>query len=104
MLGLDVSLSGLFQNQFIKAEAGNDPLQAGVLPLQGFEPFNLIHLETAVFVALTIIGLFGDTEGTADVSHGQSLTQRDFRFIQFGEDLFDGMTKTWHTALLSARP
>jgi len=30
--------------------------------------------------------------------------QGNFGFMQFGEDLFDGVTKTWHAALLSARP
>jgi hypothetical protein len=50
------------------------------------------------------VGLFGDTERLADVRHGLSLTQGDFRFTQFGEDLFDGVKKTWHAALLSARP
>jgi hypothetical protein len=50
------------------------------------------------------VGLFGDTERTTDVNHGLSFTQGDFGFTQFGEDLFDGVTKTWHTPLLSARP
>jgi hypothetical protein len=103
-LGLEVSLGGLFQTQFIKGEVGNDPLQAGVLPLQVFEPLDLIHLEAAVFVAPTIVGLLGDTERTADVSHGLSLTQGNLGFTQCGEDLFDGVTKTWHAGLLSARP
>jgi hypothetical protein len=46
------------------------------------------------------VALFGGTDRTADVSHGLSLTQGDFGVTQFGEDLFDGVTKTWHTALL----
>ena len=36
------------------------------------------------------VGLFGDTERPADASYGLSLTQGDFGFTQFGEDLFDG--------------
>ena len=63
----------------------------------------MIHSEAAVYIARTIVGLFDDTERKQDVSHGLSLTQGDFSFTQFGEDLFDGVTKTWHTALLSAR-
>jgi hypothetical protein len=30
--------------------------------------------------------------------------QGDFGFTQFGKDLFDSVTQTWHEALLSARP
>jgi hypothetical protein len=33
-----------------------------------------------------------------------AFAQGNFGFMQFGEDLFDGVTKTWHAALLSARP
>ena len=65
---------------------------------------DLIHPEAAVFVAPAIVGLTGDTECTVEVSHGLSLAQRNFGFTQFGEDLFDSMTETWHTALLSVRP
>jgi hypothetical protein len=65
---LEVSLGGLFQDQLIEGEIGNGPLQAGVPPLQVFEPLDLIHLEAAVLVTPEIIGLFGDTERTADVS------------------------------------
>jgi hypothetical protein len=59
---------------------GDGPLQAGVRPFQVFEPFDLIHLEAAVFVAPTMVSVFGDTERTADVSHGLSLTHGDFGF------------------------
>jgi len=33
-----------------------------------------------------------------------ALAQGDFRFTEFGKNLFDGVTQTWHAALLSARP
>jgi hypothetical protein len=75
-----------------------------VLPLQVIEPLDVSHLEAAVFMAPRIVGVFGDTERTADVNHGLSRTQGDFGVTQFGEELFDGMTKTWQAALLSARP
>jgi len=64
----------------------------------------LIHLEAAVLVALAMIGLFGDADRTADVCHGLSLSQDNFSFTQFGEDLFNGVPETWRTALHSARP
>jgi len=33
-----------------------------------------------------------------------AFAQDNFGFRQFGEDLFDGVTKTWHMVLLSANP
>jgi hypothetical protein len=33
-----------------------------------------------------------------------ALAQGHFRFTEFGENQFDNMTETRHTALLSARP
>jgi len=38
------------------------------------------------------------------VTSSRPLAQDDFGFMQFGNDLFDGVTKTWQPALLSARP
>ena len=50
------------------------------------------------------MGLLGDTERPADMSHGLSLAQGHFSFTQLVEDLFDGVSEPRHTALLSARP
>ena len=47
--------------------------------------------------------LFGDAQGSTDVSKRLAFTQCDFSFTQFTEDLFDGVTKTCHAGLLSAR-
>ena len=33
-----------------------------------------------------------------------AFAQGNFGFMQFGEDLFDGVTQTWHAARRSARP
>jgi hypothetical protein len=38
------------------------------------------------------------------LGHRLPFAQRDLGFPQLGEDLFDGVTETSHTALLSARP
>jgi hypothetical protein len=38
------------------------------------------------------------------VPSGRPLTPGDLGFTQCGENLFDGVTETWHSALLAARP
>lgn len=48
-----------------------------------------------------LASLFGDGQSATDVHERLTFTQRDFRFTPFAEDLFDGVTKPWHAALLS---
>ena len=50
-----------------------------------------------------LLRLFGDAQCSTDVSKRLAFTQCDFSFTQFTDDLFDGVTKTWHAGLLSAR-
>ena len=50
-----------------------------------------------------LASLFGDGQSSTEVCERQTFTQRDFCFTQFAENLFDGVTLTWHAALPSAR-
>lgn len=47
--------------------------------------------------------LFGDAQGSTDMSKRLAFSHCDFNFMQLTEDLFDGVRKTWHAAFLSAR-
>ena len=98
-LGLEVSLRGFLQDQRIEREIRHGSLQPGILSLQFLEAFGLIDLEPTVLIAPAVIRLFGDADRSTRLSNRLSFAQRDLDFPQLGEDLFDGVTETSHTAL-----
>ena len=56
--GLEVSLRGFTQNEFIQCEIGHSSAKAFVLLLQSLQLFELIRPHTTVLLAPTIIRLF----------------------------------------------
>ena len=95
---------GLFQNQLIESEISHGPFQSAVLSFEFFESLGLIDFQPSVLVAPAIISLSSTTQGSTDLHNALPFAQHHLGFTQFGKDLFDGMTQTWHATLRSAQP
>ena len=58
--GLEVSPGDVLKDLLVQAEFSYQPLQLAVFLLQFLQPFRLVHLQAAVFLAPAVVGLLGD--------------------------------------------
>ena len=56
--GLEVSPGDVLRDLLVEAQLGNQALQLAVLLIQLFQSLGLVHLQTAIFLAPAIVGLF----------------------------------------------
>ena len=102
--GLEVSLGGFLQDQFIQRQIGDGSPEMCVLPLELLEASGLPNLQAAVLLAPPIVRLLGDAQGPARFWHRVTARQADFSLTQLADDLFRGMSLPWHLDLLSNGP
>src|ERR1019366_4280292 len=86
--GLEVSLRHLLQNLLLQRQIRHQPPQASVFLLQLLHPACLFQLQTAVFLAPAIVGLFGDALFPARLPGGLVVGYFDFDLPQDRDDLF----------------
>src|ERR1019366_3154324 len=85
--GLEVSLRHLLQNLLLQRQIRHQPPQASVFLLQLLHPACLFQLQTAVFLAPAIVGLFSDARFPADLPGGLVVGYFDFDLPQDRDDL-----------------
>src|ERR1039458_2710525 len=85
--GLEVSLRHVLQDLLLQRQFGHQSPQTTVLLLQLLHPPCLFQLQSAVFLAPAIVGLFGDARFPAGLPHGLVVGYFDFDLPQDRDDL-----------------
>jgi hypothetical protein len=71
---------GLLQQSSTQGDIRTQLLHLGVLFLQFFETFGLIYAHAAVFLALAVVGLFGDPWLLTDLAYSSRLAEQNFGY------------------------
>src|SRR5581483_1425057 len=74
--GLEVSRGNVLQHQLFKTQFTDQTLQLAVLLLEFLQPSSLIHLQTTVFLAPTVVALFCDSGILASQSGDETILER----------------------------
>lgn len=97
-----LSREHLPQNVEVEILLGQEALEAGVLFLECFEPFEFVALHTAVLTLPAVDRLVGDTEFSGGLSDGLTLSGQRFDSAQKLNDLLGRMLGLLHKAAVVA--
>ena len=88
MKGLVLSPDNLLKDLIIQCEIGDGPSQSSVLLLDLLHPLGLANTQAAILFAPAVECLLGYADRPYRLSDGLALTEADFNFSQFCNDLF----------------
>ncbi len=94
--GIEISLSGFLQDQFINSQIGDRPLKLAILLFQIPQSPGLVHLEPAVLPPPAVVTLPGYSDSTANLPNRLALSQEHLCLAQVVEDLLDRKSLPGH--------